>query len=137
MKESNKQWSLPEIIGGIILVIIFLWLIRSPHPPVLPEAPSDLIARVISSSSIEFSWTDNSDNETGFQVYRKRGEDFVLMATTSANNGFYTDIGFFFPATYYYRIRAVNKEGDSDWSNTASVTISEGEPKDEIGRAHV
>ena len=35
----------------------------------LPSAPSDLVLKVASATSVQLSWTDNADNETGYQVY--------------------------------------------------------------------
>src|SRR5262249_46493881 len=39
----------------------------------VPAAPSGLSASALSASSIRFSWRDNSNNETGFKVYRWNG----------------------------------------------------------------
>lgn len=41
-----------------------------PNPP---SAPSGLSANAVSSSQINLSWTDNSNNETGFRIERKSG----------------------------------------------------------------
>ena len=38
--------------------------------PSLPAAPANTAATVLSSTSIQFAWSDNSDNEDGFRVYR-------------------------------------------------------------------
>ncbi len=35
----------------------------------LPRAPTDLVLKVASASSVHLSWTDNADNETGYDVY--------------------------------------------------------------------
>jgi hypothetical protein len=36
-----------------------------------PNAPTNLTLTVVSSSQINLSWSDNSDNETGFKIERK------------------------------------------------------------------
>ena len=40
---------------------------------IVPIAPSNLTGSVVSSSQINLSWTDNSTNETGFNIERKTG----------------------------------------------------------------
>lgn len=37
--------------------------------PTLPSAPSDLVLKVASSTSVQLSWTDTADNENGYEVY--------------------------------------------------------------------
>lgn len=74
------------------------------------------------SSSISVSWTDNSDNETGFVLERSTdGSHFTEIFTTPANAVAYTDAGLVPNTLYYYRIKAVNSAGSSAYA-TASVT---------------
>jgi hypothetical protein len=35
-----------------------------------PAAPTNLVATAVSSSQINLTWTDNSNNETGFKIER-------------------------------------------------------------------
>jgi len=87
---------------------------------VIPVAPSGLSATTASASGISLAWTDNSDNETGFKIYR----DGSLIATTSANATSYSDAGLAAGTSYSYYIKATNADGDSAASNTASATTS-------------
>src|SRR5207244_7402070 len=74
---------------------------------------------------IDLSWTDNSDNELGFKIERSTdsGATFTEIATTGSNVTTYADTGLSNSSTYYYRVRASNSGGDSDYSNTTSATL--------------
>lgn len=92
-------------------------------PPTIPADPSALSA-VASSTSAFLSWTDNSSNETSFKIERGTSTfSFALIATTTANQAFYSDFGVTSGTTYFYRVSASNAVGDSGYSNTASTTI--------------
>ncbi len=90
----------------------------------VPAAPSNLYAIAISSSLINLTWQDNSTNEEGFKIERKTGAGgtYIQIATVNANVTSYSDIGLTANTTYYYRVRAYNSAGDSDYSNEASTT---------------
>ena len=83
-----------------------------------PAAPTDLTATAVSSSQINLVWTDNANNETGFEIER----DSVPIDTVVANVTSYSDTGLDPSMTYTYRVCAYNDAGDSDYSNTASAT---------------
>jgi len=88
-----------------------------------PTAPSGLSATTISSSQIDLSWADNSNNETGFKIERKTGASgtYSQIDTPGANVTSYSDTGLSEAITYYYRVRAYNGAGESDYSNEASA----------------
>ncbi len=94
--------------------------------PTLPDAPSNLNAAAASSSTIDLSWVDNADNETGFKI--EHSPDNVAwsqVATTGADVSNHTDTGLDPMSTYYYRLRATNGVGDSSYSNIASATTQQ------------
>ena len=98
---------------------------NSSTPGQTPAAPTNLVATAISSSQIGLSWTDNANNETGFQIQRStNGVNFALIATVGANVTTYTNNGLTAGTTYYYRIRAFNSSGNSALSNVASATTT-------------
>ncbi len=88
----------------------------------LPAAPSDLTASR-SDNEIVLNWMDNSDDETGFQVYRRLDDSrtraqWRLMATLAANTLTYTDTDNISPqAKYEYRVVATSNNGPSADSN--------------------
>ena len=94
----------------------------------VPNAPTNLVATTISSSQINLTWQDNSDNEQGFKIERKTpiDESFVQIATVNANVTSYSDTGLSPGMVYYYRVKAYNEFGDSDYSNMfAAVTFAD------------
>ena len=58
-----------------------------------PAAPSNLTITSLLSNKIILSWTDNSNNETGFKIQRKIGAtgSYVDIVTTAANITGYND----------------------------------------------
>jgi hypothetical protein len=90
----------------------------------VPNPPSGLTASVVSSSQINLSWTDNSTNETGFEVKRAKDSNFMvdvvwvggIQGTTYASTGLSSG------TTYFYKVRAQGTAGSSAYSNTVSAT---------------
>lgn len=89
---------------------------------VAPNAPSGLTATAVSTSQIDLKWTDNANNETGYQVERSpNGTTFTKIADLSANVTAYQNTGLTPMTDYYYRVRAVNAVGTSAYSNTGTA----------------
>lgn len=87
-----------------------------------PAAPSALAASALSSSQISLAWTDNADNETGFQIERSTdGVSFSVAGTAGANATGYTDSGLTAGMSYSYRVSAINTYGQSGYSNVATA----------------
>jgi len=98
-------------------------------PPTPPAAPSDLGVASTSSSVLTLSWTDNSDNETGFEIERSTtgsGGLFTLLTTTAAGAVTNINSGLTPVTEYCYRVRAVNGAGQSDYAGpTCASTQAE------------
>jgi neutral ceramidase len=93
----------------------------------IPQSPSDLSVRSITSRLANLSWTDNADNETGFIIERSEvseSDGFEEMTRVAANDRAYDDPGLAPSTQYWYRIRAVNSAGSSDYSNVEDVETS-------------
>ena len=56
-------------------------------PPAPPLAPSGLMATAVSSSQIDLSWSDNSDNESGFEIERCDGFSVEITSVREEENG--------------------------------------------------
>jgi acid phosphatase type 7 len=97
----------------------------TPIPPGLPVAPSALTAVGAGRNRINLAWSDNSSNETAFEIQRSRdGATWSALATVGANSESYSDTAGLTPnKVFYYRVRAVNASGPSAYSNTASAKV--------------
>ncbi|MFA5794465.1 MAG: fibronectin type III domain-containing protein [Candidatus Brocadiia bacterium] len=86
-------------------------------------APSALSVTAVSSSRINFSWTDNSNNEDIFDIlYSTDNSYFYSLPTAPANAITYSLTSAYYNTLYYFKVRAVNSVGYSNYSNTASDT---------------
>jgi len=90
---------------------------------VTPAAPGNLTATAVSSSEIDLAWTDNSNDETSFEIERSMdGTNFSLLTAVATDTVTYTDSGLTAETTYWYQVSAVNGSGSSAYSNIASDT---------------
>jgi FtsP/CotA-like multicopper oxidase with cupredoxin domain len=92
-----------------------------------PAAPDGLVANAISTSQINLSWIDNSDNEVTFDIERSSdGSNFSLHHYVLTDVTSYQDSGLAPNSTWYYRVRATNADGSSGYTNVASATTDTG-----------
>lgn len=89
---------------------------------ILPNAPANLNASNVTSTSVDLSWDAvqlNGGNVAEYNIYR----DDSLIDTVSTNS--YTDSTLTSATTYEYEVTAVSSVGaESDRSNLVSVTTS-------------
>lgn len=87
----------------------------------IPIAPSKLTLKQLDGNSIKIYWVDNSSNEAGFLIERKGSDGkYQQIASVPANTVYYVDENFKNDQTYYYRVRAYNNAGKSDYSNSVA-----------------
>ena len=85
-------------------------------PDAPPAAPKGIKATALSTSSIDIEWDKNTEsNLAGYKVYRSilsnfipGSSNFVKQVTTNS----YTDTELNADTTYYYKVTAVNTNGD-------------------------
>ena len=93
--------------------------------PIGLQPSTGLSARAVSSSRIDLNWQDNSTNETGFRILRRRGgsPEWAVIGTAAANVTSFSDSGSLLPhTTYRYRLQAFNATEISAFSNEAVAT---------------
>jgi hypothetical protein len=101
-------------------------------PPVLPQAPVDLMAVAVGGCEVILAWTECGAGGFGFRIERADGTvsacRFSEIGETGTNVAAFRD-GSVKPRTAYsYRVHAWNASGDSPPSNVVEVTT----PRDEM-----
>jgi lysophospholipase L1-like esterase len=114
--------------GNDGLQIAEMELIETGLAGAIPNSPSQLNAVAASGTSISLTWQDNSNNENGFEIFHSTtsGSGFTLLTTTGANTTTYTHSGLTSSSTHYYLVRAINGQGNSDFTSEASATTLSG-----------
>ena len=115
--SSNELDLLPEDNRATVLIELIA----------APERVTGLRATG-GSSYIELSWGRPSDNGSPITAYdlqrKEEGVDYVSVSPDpSASATSYRDNQVTADKTYTYQLRAVNEDGDAEWSNEASATV--------------
>ncbi|MCC6535929.1 MAG: fibronectin type III domain-containing protein, partial [Bryobacterales bacterium] len=88
-----------------------------------PAIPTGLNAAAPSAGQVNLTWGDASGNETGFKIERSTaGGAYTQIAALGANFVSFADLSVSHSTSYAYRIRAYNANGDSGYSNVATIT---------------
>lgn len=96
-----------------------------------PAAPGGLTATATGPTSIRLDWSDNSNSESGFEIYNAAD---VLIATVGSNVSSYTVSGLAPETTYSFKVRAVNAAGASAFTALATATTEDdGTPRIRAG----
>ncbi len=94
-----------------------------------PLAPSNLQATTISSNQVDLTWDDNSNNETGFTIFRSEVETgpFVEVGSVPIDINTFSD-NTFTPESdcevYFYRVVANRLPADSGPSNLTAAAVA-------------
>ncbi len=89
-----------------------------------PGAPTDLRVTKITMTSITINWNDNSNNESGFIIARRKPGDvlFEYIDTVQTDVLTYQEVGLTPDNIYFYKVCSYNLYGTSDFTNTVSGT---------------
>ena len=106
--------------GGVTTQTLSLVVTTTP-----PATPTGFRVQSLSVNRVELAWTDASSNETGFGIERcaaKRAcSNFVEVARVGANASGYVDSTVSGNTQYFYRMRAFNSAGSSNYTNVVSA----------------
>lgn len=92
----------------------------SPSPiAIVPKAPTNLVGVVVSGATFKLTWTDRSNNETGFVAQKKAGtapwgDNQSVGADMTTTNVMLS------PGANRFRVRAVSATGASWYTNEVS-----------------
>ena len=92
-----------------------------------PDAPGALIFDVNNTGDgkITMSWEENTESDFDFYIiYRSDGNDESFLAIDSVSTAQYTDtINLEFDITYYYRLKAIDNNGNESEFSSIQSTI--------------
>lgn len=89
--------------GAVIADAVYLRAVATGGP----TAPVSLAATAAGGTSVNLTWSDQSNNETGFAIERSAdGSGFAIIGSAAANATSHTDNTAIAGLTYYYRVRA-------------------------------
>ena len=114
-KESEKKYS--------------EWTDYSSNYTTIPAKPSKITeCRATSESSVYLAWSSVSTATTYEIQYTTKtkyfeGSDQLTSITTTDNTTHYEKTGLTSGQEYFFRVRAKNSQGDSDWTAIRSVTL--------------
>jgi len=94
--------------------------------PVLPAAPTDITGVAAGPTKIDLSWTNNAAVVSRFELWRSpaTNANYELAALLYSDAITYTDSLLAPNTVYYYKLRAVNEAGASDYSNEINVATT-------------
>ena len=108
-----------------------------PPPGATPVAPGSLTVMPTGSTSVKVAWVDLSDNENGFRVQSRLGDQGWKTARTVAADSEAADVdGLVAGGRYRFRVQAFNDNGASN-SNVVTVVLKDIEYTDCVPEAPV
>jgi FtsP/CotA-like multicopper oxidase with cupredoxin domain len=88
------------------------------------EAPTNLVANLVTGPQVDLTWVDNATNETGYELERSvDGGAFALFQTLGVDAQSYSDAAVLPGHSYDYQVRAVMGIIPSPYSNVAGVVV--------------
>jgi hypothetical protein len=126
---SSVKFTFPIVTNGHVYAqsngSLAVYGLLPPHTTA-PGAPTALAAGAVSPTQIKLTWTNPTPNDaTLIKIERSTAGPngpWTQIAQIGPDQTSYTNTGLTPLTHYWYRIRATNQAGDSDYSNTADAT---------------
>ncbi|WP_374120956.1 fibronectin type III domain-containing protein [Neobacillus sp. PS3-12] len=92
---------------------------------VAPAAPTNLQGTVQTGPKVQLTWKDNATNETSYVIERStnNGGTYTQIGTVNANVTSYTDSAVTPGSSYTYRVKALNGNSSSTYSNSVRISV--------------
>lgn len=132
--DTSIEATIPEITGldepkrVSVIVTTSQGLQSAPSDTLVliaTRAPSYLSLVKVTDNQVRFNWRNSSNDAVGFEIERRTGGagTFSEIATVESDTiSSFEDLGLTPHTTYFYRVRAYNNYGNSDYSDKLSVT---------------
>ena len=93
----------------------------APNSNTVPMRPTNLTVSEQQPLLAKLSWSDQSENELGYEIERRSGEgEFKRLAVVDSNVTTYLDSDLAEFVNYKYHVRAFNDKGFSEFSNSVN-----------------
>ncbi|TDX01906.1 fibronectin type III domain-containing protein [Dinghuibacter silviterrae] len=119
--SMTVQWSSFAVNGnsGFVAIPNKYFAGTPTSPGTVPNRPTNVKATASAYNQVNLSWTDNSNNETGFEVYRSTAVTgpFNIVTTLPAGSTSFTDNSVSSSTAYYYEVQAINGAGGSGFDS--------------------
>jgi titin len=90
-----------------------------------PSVPADVTAKVAAHGEIRLYWIDTAINESSYKIERSTdGVNYTQIDIEYPRNTVFRDLLLSEGTQYWYRMRAHNGSGDSDYSNVVTTIFS-------------
>ncbi|MFN2196611.1 MAG: fibronectin type III domain-containing protein [Anaerolineales bacterium] len=124
--DIDGDGDLDALVANALSMPNRLWLHRGNalEGQAVLDAPNELNA-IVSSSQIDLTWSDNAEDESGYQVERSSNgmAEWIQIVELPANSTEYLDTDIYCGHQYYYRVRAYRAvdQNTSPYSNIANA----------------
>lgn len=93
------------------------------------SSPTELNSSLLVSSTVKLTWVDESNNETGFYIYRKLGDslstsDLIIIDSVGLNIQTFIDTTVSLNNTFTYLVSAFNTDTASGYSNSSTIAVT-------------
>lgn len=117
---TTRASQAPFVVPGLVVVLVMAAVSACNGTPGGPPSPPDSVVATAIPGAVRVSWTDTSDDELGFLIYRETlapagltNQAFTQIARTGANVTSYDDVGVEADAEYIYQVAATGPGGTS------------------------
>jgi len=124
-KGHKMKTSKFVIVTTAVLVLLFAVSctdVANPLDGNSPAVPTDLSVNILSVTSVELTWKDNSPDNDGYTIERKQDDGLWSIIRQLGGNSFTTvDSGLAVNAVYYYRLYASKGDDVSGYSKVVTL----------------